>query len=393
MLDEFLNFFHYVSLPLSRYNFTVSDKELKDMMETFGGDMTLPENFVQTSPPILGQPNQQMRHAHRQPLTVQVNPQTTLLCTMLEITDPNAKILGKTSQQLLDESASSPAGSLSGGSDEPVDDENGNESGRELPSTIDSSMDLSASSATAFSLLGERSGWDSFHTANESLSDSKLSLPPSASTPLKSSGVGKVAPLVLPPPANVADDDEELLSILSAQKNKSISDSPKKDLSTRSGSEGGSSALAVPQATTASEGVLAKEPSPLPLSEVTPKPLTSTSGDASGLNSNSLSPLVSQDMAQAPCTLSESLSSSPCDSSLTKTSLKAERSSFGMSGLHLSSDLSSSSTSPSSSAGIKRASPLTEDRTSVSTVSSLDPSPTAKKLKRRNVSVYSDASQ
>ncbi|RUS79833.1 hypothetical protein EGW08_012397, partial [Elysia chlorotica] len=217
-----------------RYDFTVSDKEMKDIVATFGGDMTLPENFEQTSPPILGLPNQQMKFARRRPLCVQVNPQTTLLCTMLEVTDPNAKILGKTSQQLLDESSTSPAASLSGGSDDPHDEEEAEDSGKDFPSMIDSSIDISISSMSN-SPLGDRSGWDSFHTANESLGDSRLSSPSSSSTPLKPSagGVGNKASLTLPAPSivsKVADDDEELLLILSAQKNKSLSKSPLKDL-------------------------------------------------------------------------------------------------------------------------------------------------------------------
>ena len=365
----------------------MSDEELKDTLKTFGGDMTLPENFEQTSAPILGLPSQQMKHGGRRPLTVQVNPQTTLLCTMLEITDPNAKILGKTSQQLLDESSASPAGSLSGGSDNPPDDEEGNESGRELPSMIDSSVDISVSSTSNSPPLGEQSGWDSFHTANESLGESRLSLPSSASTPLKSNDNNRSS-LILPAPSavsGVADDDEELLSILSAQKNKDTSNSSKKDIS------------AACQRTEESVEVSDQGP---------PSSLQSNNN---GLKQDAavVSAMVNSDLPTSSSTSTSTnqvqvwnlstalISSNSCESS--KSILKAERNSLGMSGLNLSSDLSSVSSpaSPSFSSAIKRASPVVCGglKPTVSAEERSEPSPTVKKLKRRNVSMYSEPPQ
>ncbi|GFN99776.1 lariat debranching enzyme-like [Plakobranchus ocellatus] len=370
-----------------RYDFTVADSELKETVDTFGGDMTLPENFVHTAPPIMGQPNQQMKFARRRPLTVQVNPQTTLLCTMLDITDPNAKFLGKTSQQLLDESAASPAGSLSGGSDSMVDDDEADESGREMPSTINSSMDVSVSSTSASPPLADQSGWDSFHTAHESMGESRLSLPSSASTPCKNDeGNGSSyqdASLVLPAPSNIPDDDdEELRLILSAQKNKSSVENTK-TVSASQRTEKCSSLSDPASAETAAPCSVSSSS----MSEGTLKPQTFASGE------------VSETLE----TSSASVSDSPCDSTGDKPNLKHERSSLGMSGLHLSSGLSSSSSlsaSPSFSLGKKRASPSCDVDNSISSptrTSSLpavnaEPSPSVKKLKRRNVSMYSEPS-
>ncbi|GFR63347.1 lariat debranching enzyme [Elysia marginata] len=362
-----------------KYNFAASDEELHDIIETFGEDMTLPENFVHTAPPILGRPNHQMKHSHHQPLGLQINPQTTLLCTMLDITDPNAKLLGKTSQQVLEETCPSPAGSLGAGSDNPLDDEDSNGFERELPSTIDSSMDASVTSSCHSPSRSERSCSDSFQTANESLGEYRLSLPSSASTPLKPVGGGanKVTPLVLPAPLSVStltDDDEELLSILSAQKNKSLNDSLKKDLS------------AAPPSHAESAGAVDQGGQ----THSVTKPDVSVSKDLSPQNS-SLAASTSLSSSLRESEESSSSSAPPLgERSQTKPILKAERSSLGMSSLNLSSNLSSGSSS-SSLGGMKRASPVS--CVSLLAEGSLELSPTVKKLKRRNVSVYTENPQ
>ena len=37
---------------LCRYDFRVSDKDMEDVQEVFGGDLTLPENFETTAPTL-----------------------------------------------------------------------------------------------------------------------------------------------------------------------------------------------------------------------------------------------------------------------------------------------------------------------------------------------------
>lgn len=59
------------------------------IIEDFGGDLQIPENFEQTVD--LYDPSERNAPA---PKTM-VNPQTSLICEMLEITDPNAVFLGK----------------------------------------------------------------------------------------------------------------------------------------------------------------------------------------------------------------------------------------------------------------------------------------------------------
>ena len=53
------------------------------MLEDFGGDLSLPDNFKQTVP--VYDPASSGKKSHRQP-DPQVNEQTALLCTMLDLT-------------------------------------------------------------------------------------------------------------------------------------------------------------------------------------------------------------------------------------------------------------------------------------------------------------------
>ncbi|XP_013393703.1 lariat debranching enzyme [Lingula anatina] len=82
-----------------RYDFTVTQEELDALKEDFGGDFAIPENFEPTVPVYdPNQPKQKMPSPQ-----VHINPQTTLLCTMLDITDPNAALSGKSSTLDIDE--------------------------------------------------------------------------------------------------------------------------------------------------------------------------------------------------------------------------------------------------------------------------------------------------
>ncbi|KAL3872539.1 hypothetical protein ACJMK2_035762 [Sinanodonta woodiana] len=78
-----------------RYDFTVSDKEIDAIYKDFGGDLSLPENFERTVP-VFDPLNSTKKAAA--PSQTKINKQTTLLCTKLDITEPNSVFLGKDSR-------------------------------------------------------------------------------------------------------------------------------------------------------------------------------------------------------------------------------------------------------------------------------------------------------
>lgn len=307
--------------------------------------MTLPENFCQTSPPIESNPQSFART--RRPLTVQVNPQTTLLCTMLEITDPNATFVGKSSQELLDESDIGLVDDV----DKTEDSGDDAEEDDDLPSTIDSSMDTSSNISST---------WDSFHSASESINVSAFGSPNCSpmitSTPAKAmQGKSNFV-------ATDLDDDEELQLILSAQKNKK----PQSDLtnnfpsSTNSVNSNNSPSSSSPihnGKTTDSNPILDNGASPTNVSSLTPthEPQDTTPG------------------------------------SLNK------RTSFGISGLCLSSNTSPEASAnntlprqPSKRREISDEPQLLSSSETESSDSSLNQASGLKKLKRRNISVYTE---
>lgn len=70
-----------------RYNFKVSDEDIKSIISDFGGDLTIPENFVQTGS-VYAASGFNNYHTNE----ILINDQTTLLCDMLGITNPNKVI-------------------------------------------------------------------------------------------------------------------------------------------------------------------------------------------------------------------------------------------------------------------------------------------------------------
>lgn len=55
---------------------------MNKILEEFGGDLSLPENFERTAP--IHDPNQPKKKSG--PPSLVINPQTSLLCTMLDLT-------------------------------------------------------------------------------------------------------------------------------------------------------------------------------------------------------------------------------------------------------------------------------------------------------------------
>ena len=68
---------------------------MNTVIEDFGGNLTIPENFTQTVPAF--DPNKSKAQNKCGPAQTETNPQTTLLCSMLDLTDPNAVFLGRDS--------------------------------------------------------------------------------------------------------------------------------------------------------------------------------------------------------------------------------------------------------------------------------------------------------
>lgn len=69
-------------VPLCRWDFTVKQEDINQVLEDFGGDLSLPENFEKTAP--IHNPSEPRKKCAQSSLLM--NPQTTLLCTMLDIT-------------------------------------------------------------------------------------------------------------------------------------------------------------------------------------------------------------------------------------------------------------------------------------------------------------------
>ncbi|XP_076458369.1 lariat debranching enzyme-like [Babylonia areolata] len=81
---------HFMCGPQSteRNNFEVTDEKVAKVKELFGGSLKLPENFSPTAPALAERNNKPAAPPGM------VNPQTALLCTMLDLTDPKAVHLG-----------------------------------------------------------------------------------------------------------------------------------------------------------------------------------------------------------------------------------------------------------------------------------------------------------
>ncbi|KAL4217422.1 lariat debranching enzyme [Mactra antiquata] len=96
---------HYPGpLPGQRSTFTPTEQEIEGIKLDFGGDLTIPETFTQTVP--VYDPNLSKQQNELPVPQTEINEQTTLLCSMLDLTDPNAVFLGKDSTLKLPEDQS-----------------------------------------------------------------------------------------------------------------------------------------------------------------------------------------------------------------------------------------------------------------------------------------------
>ncbi|KAK7113105.1 uncharacterized protein [Littorina saxatilis] len=166
-----------------RFNFEVSDKDMEEIQKVFGGDLTLPENFERTAPTL------QESNSKPPSAMVLVNPQTTLLCTMLDLTDPNSVHLGLSTHDTNAKQVQANEEEVDIGSDDDDSDD-------DAPSDINSSLDTS-------NINSSLDVSDSFFRPRRKNLASQFS-----------AGDGT-------PPVRVDDDDEEFKAILAAQRQNS----------------------------------------------------------------------------------------------------------------------------------------------------------------------------
>lgn len=95
--------FEYSTICFYRWDFHATDEEVNAILGDFGGDLTFPETFERSVTPYDPSSSTHKVTTAR----TMVNSQTKLLCTMLDITDPNAVFLGLDSQYNLKTNAQS----------------------------------------------------------------------------------------------------------------------------------------------------------------------------------------------------------------------------------------------------------------------------------------------
>ncbi|XP_062572881.1 lariat debranching enzyme A-like [Saccostrea cucullata] len=182
-----------------KWDFTVTKEDINQILEDFGGDLSLPENFEKTAP--VHNPNEPKKKSP--PLVT--NPQTTLLCTMLDLTDPNAVFLGKDSHIKLEtlsvlESAGETESEATEGDDEGDDVEDDDTEYESEPSFI--------------SVSGSERSFLSSSNADESFISGCLNL----STDDQNASFN-------PDEISISDEEDEFSEIMSAQKEAQKSDS------------------------------------------------------------------------------------------------------------------------------------------------------------------------
>lgn len=120
-----------------RYDFTPTPEEIDAICEDFGGIFKIPENFERTAKPFDPKSNEAC------PPQIMINPQTTLLCEMLALTDPFAVFCGKQKPANYHSTIQSPASDLTSLDDSAlVDDSDLTDSTIDL-TTVNSTLEMS----------------------------------------------------------------------------------------------------------------------------------------------------------------------------------------------------------------------------------------------------------
>ncbi|XP_056013098.1 lariat debranching enzyme A-like isoform X2 [Ostrea edulis] len=147
-----------------RWDFTVTNENINQILEDFGGDLSLPENFERTA--AIHNPNEPMKNS---PPSLVINPQTTLLCTMLDLTDPNAVFLGKDSHiKMEDLSAMESAEDIE--SETAGDDDEGDGVEDDDDTEYESEPSFTSMSGSERSFLSSSNADDSFFSSNLDIS-------------------------------------------------------------------------------------------------------------------------------------------------------------------------------------------------------------------------------
>lgn len=176
----------------SRWEFKTTVEEENRILEDFAGDLTIPENFERTVDVF--DPNQgKVKVA---PPVLMVNPQTSLICVMLDISDPNAVFLGQDSSCALDVSAD-------GSGDADIDDVDNDDTEFDSEPSFVSFTD----SDRSFSLLSSSNADDSF-----------VSLGNAADLSVDSRNTNKDQVSTNPAEISLSDEETEFQAIIEAQK-------------------------------------------------------------------------------------------------------------------------------------------------------------------------------
>ncbi|KAJ8320769.1 hypothetical protein KUTeg_002356 [Tegillarca granosa] len=183
-----------------RWDFTVSKEDMNSILEDFGGDLSLPENFEKTVPVF--DPSASTKKQPIAPPQTCTNPQTTLLCTMLELTDPNAVFLGKDNSCKIDVGEEDVEKAEGFDSDDDVDED-----------------DTEYESEPSFIMSGSEQSFSFLSTSNADESFSSLGNPDEIN--IDDDDIQNISAAS---ETSVSDEDAEFKAIMEAQKKEQLSE-------------------------------------------------------------------------------------------------------------------------------------------------------------------------